>query len=93
MCYALPAQHAWGELENHTAAAEGMVVTTVEVQGQDLTTGVSTENKLARKKEKGWRASFKLKQRDDKEQQKPDKNIKLLHKGKNINLELCSVGM
>lgn len=92
MCYALPAQHVWGEFENHTAATKGMVVTTVEVHGQDLTIVVSTENKLAGKK-KGWRASFKLKQMDDKQQQKQDKNVKLLRKGKNRNLELCSVRM
>ena len=92
MCYALPAQHVWGEFENHTAATKGMVVTTVEVHGQDLTIVVSTENKLAGKK-KGWRASFKLKQMDDKQQQKQDKNVKLLCKGKNRNLELCSVRM
>ena len=92
MCYALPAQHVWGEFENHTAATKGMVVTTVEVHGQDLTIVVSTENKLAGKK-KGLRASFKLKQMDDKQQQKQDKNVKLLRKGKNRNLELCSVRM
>lgn len=52
MCYALPAQYASGEFEDHTAAMEGMVVTTVDVHGPDLITVVSTENKLAGEKKK-----------------------------------------
>ena len=83
MYYALPAQQAWGEPEDQAAA---MVVTTTEVHGRDLSIVGSIENKLARKKKKKyWRESFKLKHKDDKEQQKPYKNIKFLGKGKHID--------
>ena len=61
MCYALPAQHVWGEFENHTAATKGMVVTTVEVHGQDLTIVVSTENELAGKKKERLKGVLQVK--------------------------------
>lgn len=93
MCCALPAQHVWGEFENHTAATKGMVVTTVKYMVKIWPLWYQQKTNWLEKKKKGWRASFKLKQKDDKEQQKQDKNIKLLRKGKNINLELCSVRM